>query len=402
MRRMMKNTRFTIDLAPEPVLSRIGRSLGCWSVLLVAAFFLAALSPADAQTVIGRNQSPDVIVNNSVLDSLGPAPTLPELFGGPRPVAPTIIRKKYSEHRPITHRRVVRRKPVQKRPMRVVHAHRPIRLTPPAAKLARAAPATAAPTSKAESATSLSPPMPKVPHSIPIPAMPDLKASPPPVEAENPPKQPEMPPKAAAALVPTSAAVPQKSAPSAATPASQTAPVVPAVPQQAPSAVAAAAPSSTTTAPVSAAAAVTPAPSSAPRPAVSTAAANATPNNKNAATPNGTTKVASAANLASALTTIDFAPKATDLPAGAKPMLDKVAGELVANNELRVELIAHASGTADQSMEARRVSLARAIAVRAYLIDKGVGSLRMDVRALGNRSDEGPATDQVDVLVVNQ
>jgi outer membrane protein OmpA-like peptidoglycan-associated protein len=53
-------------------------------------------------------------------------------------------------------------------------------------------------------------------------------------------------------------------------------------------------------------------------------------------------------------------------------------------------------------MEARRVSLARAVAVRAYLIEKGVRSLRIDVRALGNRADTGPAADQVDLLVVSQ
>jgi len=40
--------------------------------------------------------------------------------------------------------------------------------------------------------------------------------------------------------------------------------------------------------------------------------------------------------------------------------------------------------------------------VRAYLIEKGVRSLRMDVRALGNRSDKGPAKDEVDLQLVTQ
>jgi hypothetical protein len=40
--------------------------------------------------------------------------------------------------------------------------------------------------------------------------------------------------------------------------------------------------------------------------------------------------------------------------------------------------------------------------VRAYLIEKGVRSLRIDVRALGNRADNGPVADQVDLLVVSQ
>jgi outer membrane protein OmpA-like peptidoglycan-associated protein len=53
-------------------------------------------------------------------------------------------------------------------------------------------------------------------------------------------------------------------------------------------------------------------------------------------------------------------------------------------------------------MEARRVSLARAVAVRAYLVDKGVQGVRIIVRALGNQTDKGPIADQVDLQVVSQ
>ena len=90
------------------------------------------------------------------------------------------------------------------------------------------------------------------------------------------------------------------------------------------------------------------------------------------------------------------------MPTGPQPALDAVAGKLLGNDSLRVQVIAHAIGNADQAMEARRISLARAVAVRAYLIDKGIRSLRIDVRALGNRADDGPATDQVDLMVVSQ
>ncbi len=64
--------------------------------------------------------------------------------------------------------------------------------------------------------------------------------------------------------------------------------------------------------------------------------------------------------------------------------------------------ISHATGGADDAMEARRVSLARAVAVRAYLVAKGVPSLRIDVRALGNHVDNGPVADQLDLVVVSQ
>jgi hypothetical protein len=64
---------------------------------------------------------------------------------------------------------------------------------------------------------------------------------------------------------------------------------------------------------------------------------------------------------------------------------------------LRLELLAYAAGTEDQANRARRLSLSRALAVRAFLINEGVRSTRMDVRALGNNVDGEPA-DRVDIL----
>jgi outer membrane protein OmpA-like peptidoglycan-associated protein len=98
---------------------------------------------------------------------------------------------------------------------------------------------------------------------------------------------------------------------------------------------------------------------------------------------------------------IAFAGDSTDLPDQAKPALDGVIKALQADPQLRIELVAYASGTADQASQARRVSLARAISVRAYLIDKGIDSKRFEVRALGNRSDSGAATDRVDIMALS-
>jgi len=113
-------------------------------------------------------------------------------------------------------------------------------------------------------------------------------------------------------------------------------------------------------------------------------------------------QVATASTVGSAITAVNFKPGVTDLGGGAQPVLDALVGRLLANQELRVELISHATGAPDDAMEARRVSLARAVAVRAYLVEKGVKSLRIDVRALGNRADGGPVADQVDLQVVSQ
>ena len=113
-------------------------------------------------------------------------------------------------------------------------------------------------------------------------------------------------------------------------------------------------------------------------------------------------QMAAATTVGNSISAVKFGTGATELASGPQPALDAVAGKLLGNDNLRVQVIAHATGNADQAMEARRVSLARAIAVRAYLIGKGIRSLRIDVRALGNRADDGPATDQVDLMVVSQ
>jgi outer membrane protein OmpA-like peptidoglycan-associated protein len=112
---------------------------------------------------------------------------------------------------------------------------------------------------------------------------------------------------------------------------------------------------------------------------------------------------ASAGAAAAAVTSVvRFGPGLADIPADARPVLDAIVARLKANDALRVQLIAHAAGGEDDAIDARRLSLARAVAVRAYLIEGGVRSLRMDVRALGNRPDGGGPTDRVDLVIVDQ
>lgn len=98
---------------------------------------------------------------------------------------------------------------------------------------------------------------------------------------------------------------------------------------------------------------------------------------------------------------IAFAAGQSQLPADATAKLDAVIGRLQKDDALRIQLMAFADGDTEGANKARRLSLSRALAVRAYLIDHEVASTRMDVRALGNRSDDGPA-DRVDVVVVNR
>ena len=64
----------------------------------------------------------------------------------------------------------------------------------------------------------------------------------------------------------------------------------------------------------------------------------------------------------------------------------------------RVELEAYGGTPGDKSSDARRLSLKRALAVRQLLIDNGVPSARIDVRAMGGVDDHG-APDRVDIFV---
>ncbi|MGH7007088.1 MAG: OmpA family protein [Stellaceae bacterium] len=99
---------------------------------------------------------------------------------------------------------------------------------------------------------------------------------------------------------------------------------------------------------------------------------------------------------------IRFAPGATELQGDASSVLDGLAQKLKAAPAERISLVAYASGDADQAIEARRVSLARSVAVRAYLIQHGVASTQIDVRALGNRVTDGGSADRVDLVTIGR
>lgn len=67
----------------------------------------------------------------------------------------------------------------------------------------------------------------------------------------------------------------------------------------------------------------------------------------------------------------------------------------------RLQLKAFADAANGDSSSTRRLSLSRALAVRAYLIENGMRSTRIDVRALGTARDGGPA-DRVDVILLER
>jgi outer membrane protein OmpA-like peptidoglycan-associated protein len=67
-------------------------------------------------------------------------------------------------------------------------------------------------------------------------------------------------------------------------------------------------------------------------------------------------------------------------------------------SETRVQILAYAGPRGDKSSNTRRLSLKRALIVRQLLIDAGIPSEHIDVRAMGGVKDNG-ATDRVDILL---
>jgi outer membrane protein OmpA-like peptidoglycan-associated protein len=101
--------------------------------------------------------------------------------------------------------------------------------------------------------------------------------------------------------------------------------------------------------------------------------------------------------LPAGATRILYTGQSDDVPATATAELDTIAQDLLANQDKRIQVMSYAAGTEDTESKARRKSLARGLAIRSYLMKSGVPSTRIDVRALGNKAEGGPA-DRVDII----
>ena len=97
---------------------------------------------------------------------------------------------------------------------------------------------------------------------------------------------------------------------------------------------------------------------------------------------------------------IDFLGASTRLTSDAERSLGSLAATME-ESDGRLQLKAYAGGTGETLSSARRLSLSRALAVRSFLIEKGIRSTRIDVRALGRAEDSGPP-ERVDVVLLTQ
>ena len=95
---------------------------------------------------------------------------------------------------------------------------------------------------------------------------------------------------------------------------------------------------------------------------------------------------------------VGFSGSSTRISADEKARLNAFADRISASGD-RLQLKSFAGRSGETPSAARRRSLSRALAVRSYLIEKGIRSTRIDVRALGMAADQGP-TDRVDVIIL--
>ncbi len=392
------------------------------AVVVVPAAAQQTLIIGGGPPVIGRGAG-GVVVNNEVLESLGPAGPAPALAYpslGAVPAAPGVVYRQPDTGQLLVTRPSTLLFPPPRYPRSRLTAQAPVRgpaqapqtgaaepeltsrlLVPPAPKAAPSAPSqvaeTPAPVPKMASAPVEPVAEKPVAAAEPPPPPPQVQPAPKP-EAAEPAPEPQIStqPAPAPAAPTTSAATAEPPPPSTLIqeltqqPAAQKATAEPEPPSPAlspeppaPAQPPAAAPPPVETSAPSAVEAEPP-----PPPAKSLTAEPAVEAQTAALPP--TSALAEQVRIL-------FQAGSAELSDDAKGRLTSLAEILKANASVRVHLLAHAKGTAESASRARRLSLSRALSVRAFLIEQGVRSTRMDVRALGDKAGDGPM-DRVDIL----
>ena len=363
-----------------------------WRPIFVLGLGLAgaAVTPAFAQTVVGGDWRPQVEIDSGVLERLGPQPTLPDLLLGRQPMAPagsavTLHRPRHSvasaaTTKPATEPKLALSKPKSKpKPDKVAVADSPTPTPTDTAPAATPKPP-AAKSTKTLVSSYEAPPPPATRHT-PAPVNADMPAQPADQSAVAKPDDKKTSVKPAAATPPAvPAAAPPKVTVEAPPPPTKLAvtPETPATPPAAPVAAATPTPAAVTPTPTPPSP-----PAQADKPAGSSKQALLTP-------PPPVVTHDAGGNVS-----IGFAIDGASLGDDGKGELVGVAKRAEADAAVQIQILAYASG--DDASKARRLSLSRALAVRSFLIDQGVHSSRIEVRALGNKVPDG-SPDRVDLV----
>ena len=335
-------------LEPLEGTSRMTRCRSTAVCVAVAALALAPLVAAgsraqaqDETVVIGGSGRPAIEVNLGAIEPEAPQPARAGIYRYARPPLPGEAAPSMATEPPV----------MLKPPRGVVDPGAPIRLKP----LKRTAPKKTGTAAKAP-----------------------VRAAP---KAAQPAK--------AVAAVPKPAETPKPAAPVTATPLPAPTPAaVPPPPPPPPGGpVAVAPPPAPATTPAATPAAVPPPPPPPPPAAASPP-------------PERTASLPAAAATGALPMSVGFAGGASALGDDAKRQLEALAKAILSSDD-RLQLKAYAAANGADASGARRLSLSRALAVRSFLIDKGVRSTRIDVRALGAAADGG-APDRVDIVAVGR
>jgi len=94
-----------------------------------------------------------------------------------------------------------------------------------------------------------------------------------------------------------------------------------------------------------------------------------------------------------------FPADTSRLPDPAWNDLGALAQRMIKDESLSLQLLAYADGDDAATSKARRLSLSRALSVRTFLMDQGVRSTRIEVRALGNKIEGDGPRDRVDLVL---
>jgi outer membrane protein OmpA-like peptidoglycan-associated protein len=96
---------------------------------------------------------------------------------------------------------------------------------------------------------------------------------------------------------------------------------------------------------------------------------------------------------------VTFGTGQSDLSPASAAAIQNLVKTAPSNDSTSFNVVAYAAGTPEDPSTARRLSLARALAVRSALMANGIGSSRIYVKALG--ASEGDKTpDRVDLAVL--
>lgn len=95
--------------------------------------------------------------------------------------------------------------------------------------------------------------------------------------------------------------------------------------------------------------------------------------------------------------TLNFPGNSSDLTGESQKKLDAVIHQMTGMIEGRLQVRGYATGEDGSQSSARRIALSRALAVRSYMMDKGIKPTRVDVKAAGSETDRQPL-DRVDLI----